>query len=87
MTMIIVLLGERADTLQKANVTVWSSEQCNRMFALQSKSLAITDRQLCAGRDGGGVDSCWVIYLYRVFHAKSLKGISIPQIFIIFTIH
>lgn len=52
--------GNRADTLQKAVVNVWNSEKCQRMYRENANGLMLTERQLCAGHEAGGVDSCWV---------------------------
>lgn len=52
--------GDRADTLQHARVEVWNNDECQQSFRSQKKPHVITARQLCAGKQAGGVDSCWV---------------------------
>ncbi|XP_055703761.1 transmembrane protease serine 9-like isoform X2 [Phlebotomus papatasi] len=52
-------IGQRADTLQKASVEVWTNAQCQASFRAHEKSIGITENQLCAGKMGGGVDACW----------------------------
>uniref|UniRef100_A0A1B0C930 Putative trypsin-like serine protease n=1 Tax=Lutzomyia longipalpis TaxID=7200 RepID=A0A1B0C930_LUTLO len=52
-------VGQRADTLQKAQVHVWPNSQCQMSFKSHEKSIVITEEQLCAGKESGGVDACW----------------------------
>uniref|UniRef100_A0A1L8DQT2 Putative trypsin-like serine protease n=1 Tax=Nyssomyia neivai TaxID=330878 RepID=A0A1L8DQT2_9DIPT len=52
-------VGQRADTLQKAKVEVWPNARCQTSFRTQEKSISITENQLCAGKEDGGVDACW----------------------------
>lgn len=53
-------VGERADVLQKAVVNVWNSDKCQRLYSEYAKGLVLTERQICAGFETGGIDSCWV---------------------------
>lgn len=46
--------------LQKADVTVIGTETCREWYKSQGKKTKIQDTQICAGREQGGVDSCWV---------------------------
>lgn len=50
----------RADVLQKAEVKVWTNEDCQTSFSLQKKAQKIQPTQMCAGRKIGGIDACWV---------------------------
>lgn len=55
-----VSTGERADRLQKAAVTVWPAERCERMYAANGESAVRFGRgQMCAGHEDGGADACW----------------------------
>lgn len=65
----------RPDVLQKATVEVWSNNQCQEAFTKQKKSIVIKRAQMCAGKTGGGVDSCWV---YRILiHSLSSNHFKI----------
>lgn len=57
----VVFEGGRAKVLQKADVTVIGTETCREWYKSQGKKTKIQDTQICAGREQGGVDSCWVI--------------------------
>lgn len=52
-------IGDRADILQKASVKVWNNERCQRSFEANGMKNTITQSQMCAGHETGGIDSCW----------------------------
>ncbi|KAM7356121.1 trypsin 3A1 isoform 1-T1 [Cochliomyia hominivorax] len=53
-------VGERADVLRKASVRVWNNNACERSYQLNGRpNSIISDTQLCAGYENGGIDSCW----------------------------
>lgn len=53
-------LGDRADRLQKATVTVWPTARCQQMYQSHGgQQLQLGRGQICAGRPEGGVDACW----------------------------
>lgn len=55
-------LGDRSDVLRKANVRIWSNNDCQRSYRLHSGiQTNITAGQLCAGFEKGQIDACWVI--------------------------
>lgn len=52
--------GDRADRLQKADVTVWPTDRCQQMYQRNGgQQLQLGRGQICAGRPEGGVDACW----------------------------
>lgn len=51
--------GNRADTLQKANVKVWNNQECQALFEQMQKKRKINPSQMCAGKKAGGIDACW----------------------------
>ena len=54
-------LGDRADILHKAAVRVWNNNACEQSYHLNGRpNSVITDGQMCAGYENGGIDSCWV---------------------------
>jgi secreted trypsin-like serine protease len=52
-------LGEKPDTLQKAEVPLWENEECQISYRNMMKANKISETLLCAGAKHGGVDSCW----------------------------
>lgn len=46
--------------LQKVEVRVVENEVCSEWYASQGKSTRLGPRQMCAGYEEGGRDSCWV---------------------------
>lgn len=53
--------GDRADSLRKAAVRIWNNNACERSYQLNGRpGSTISDSQLCAGYENGGIDSCWV---------------------------
>ncbi|KAM0725657.1 Prostasin [Formica fusca] len=51
---------KRADVLQKVQVRVVANTVCNEWYASQGKSIRVESKQMCAGWEEGGKDSCWV---------------------------
>lgn len=52
--------GDRADRLQKAEVSVWPTARCQQMYAHSGgQQLQLGRGQICAGHPEGGVDACW----------------------------
>uniref|UniRef100_A0A1I8MXH7 Peptidase S1 domain-containing protein n=2 Tax=Musca domestica TaxID=7370 RepID=A0A1I8MXH7_MUSDO len=52
--------GDRADVLRKATVRVWNNNACEKSYQLNGRpSSVISDTQMCAGYENGGIDSCW----------------------------
>ncbi|XP_050302337.1 trypsin-1-like [Anthonomus grandis grandis] len=51
--------GGRATILQKAKVQVIETEKCRTWYKSQGKKTKITESQICAGHEQGGVDACW----------------------------
>lgn len=51
--------GSRANILQKAKVTVFDNQICQKWFKTQGKKTEIKATQMCAGHEQGGIDACW----------------------------
>lgn len=51
---------KRANVLQKVEVRVVTNIVCGEWYASQGKSISIETKQMCAGWEEGGRDSCWV---------------------------
>ncbi|XP_046490004.1 uncharacterized protein [Neodiprion pinetum] len=51
---------KRADILQKVGVRVVKNDVCREWYASQGKKTRVEPQQMCAGREEGGRDSCWV---------------------------
>lgn len=52
--------GDRADQLQQATVEFWDNQKCTDSFrGNDKKQVEISATQLCAGKEDGGVDSCF----------------------------
>lgn len=47
--------GPSPDTMNQAEVTIYSRNRCNRWYVLDD---AVTETMVCAGKLSGGVDSC-----------------------------
>lgn len=57
--------GDRADNLRKASVRVWNNNACERSYQLNGRpNSVISDSQMCAGYENGGIDSCWVTFSF-----------------------
>jgi len=54
------ILDKRADVLQKVEVRVVTNAVCDEWYASQGKSFSVETKQMCAGWEEGGKDSCWV---------------------------
>lgn len=52
-------IGVRSDILQRASIEVWNNKKCESSFAEQNKPQPISKTQMCAGKETGGIDSCW----------------------------
>ncbi|KAG6797175.1 transmembrane protease serine 9 [Apis mellifera caucasica] len=50
---------KRADVLQKVEVRVIENNICREWYASQGKSTRVESKQMCAGHEEGGRDSCW----------------------------
>ncbi|KYM88402.1 Serine proteinase stubble [Atta colombica] len=50
---------KRADVLQKVEVRVVTNAVCDEWYASQGKSFSVETKQMCAGWEEGGKDSCW----------------------------
>ncbi|XP_026675384.1 transmembrane protease serine 9-like isoform X2 [Ceratina calcarata] len=50
---------KRADVLQKVEVRVIENSVCREWYASQGKSTQVAPKQMCAGHEEGGRDSCW----------------------------
>lgn len=46
--------------LQKVEVRVVENTVCREWYASQGKSIRVESKQMCAGWEEGGRDSCWV---------------------------
>lgn len=51
---------KRADVLQKVEVRVVANTVCSEWYSSQGKSTRVESKQMCAGWEEGGRDSCWV---------------------------
>lgn len=70
-----VCVGGRAKVLRKADVTVIETDTCREWYKSQGKKTKIQDTQICAGREQGGVDSCWVSKsLFFTTYLSTLKN-------------
>lgn len=56
--------GNRPEILQKALVGIISNERCQQSYQKNNKQNVIIETQLCAGRLQGGVDACWVSFVF-----------------------
>lgn len=54
------IIDKRADVLQKVEVRVVTNAVCDEWYASQGKSISVGTKQMCAGWEKGGKDSCWV---------------------------
>ncbi|KAG5306131.1 FA9 factor, partial [Acromyrmex insinuator] len=52
---------KRADVLQKVEVRVVTNAVCDEWYASQGKSFSVETKQMCAGWEEGGKDSCWAL--------------------------
>ncbi|XP_076245949.1 trypsin-1 [Calliopsis andreniformis] len=50
---------KRADVLQKVDVRVIENSVCREWYASQGMSTRVEAKQMCAGHEDGGRDSCW----------------------------
>ncbi|KAH0953629.1 hypothetical protein HN011_001210, partial [Eciton burchellii] len=50
---------KRANVLQKVDVRVVENAVCREWYASQGKSVRVETKQMCAGWQDGGKDSCW----------------------------
>ncbi|KAL0103515.1 hypothetical protein PUN28_017644 [Cardiocondyla obscurior] len=50
---------KRADVLQKVEVRVETNKVCSEWYASQGKTVSVGTKQMCAGVEEGGKDSCW----------------------------
>lgn len=66
-------IGQRADTLQKAMVNIWNNENCQKSFDEHTKGHTITETQLCAGYQNGGIDSCWVNMQKKIYEQMKIN--------------
>lgn len=51
---------KRADILQKVDVRVVANTKCNEWYANQNKLIHVESKQMCAGWEKGGKDTCYV---------------------------
>lgn len=59
-----IILDNRPDILQNANVQVWSNRECQASYNQQKKTQTIQSTQMCAGKKDGGIDACWVSAIF-----------------------
>ncbi|XP_020285270.1 transmembrane protease serine 9-like [Pseudomyrmex gracilis] len=50
---------KRADILQKVDVRVVANTKCNEWYANQNKLIHVESKQMCAGWEKGGKDTCY----------------------------
>ncbi|XP_031837453.2 trypsin-1 [Nomia melanderi] len=50
---------KRADILQKVDVRVIENSVCREWYASEGKSTRVEVKQMCAGHEEGGRDTCW----------------------------
>lgn len=77
-TIIIFFSGRSPDTLNQAQVTIYSRETCNRPDVLNGE---VTKAMICAGKLQGGVDTCQVrkeFLSHRLSHTHTHQ----PEIYI-----
>ncbi|XP_026831395.1 plasminogen [Ooceraea biroi] len=56
---------KRANVLQKVDVRVVENTVCTEWYASQGKSIRVATKQMCAGWEEGGRDSCWTGFTYN----------------------